>query len=1034
MIRQNKENAQNVSKNSEKELESEKGSAVKSPPSQLFAAADAGGRMGNDRPAQQNENSSSSSDGVLKEMGESFGHDFSGVKIHANSSESTKLGALAHAQGSDIHFAPGQYNPKSQAGKELLGHELTHVVQQDAGRVKPTTEVAGAPVNAEAGLEQEADSLGAKAARGEKVAVSGAASAGSAQAKKGPVQRKVLASGTEKEEFFTQYRERADSVLTGWYEKTKTKDGRDQLTGAMFENAARKIYDKKGDTKYIVPVEFALAQARLEGGVSRNERLGNGNVFNYGAYDSGVSGLEKGVNTLEKGFDAYFSFMADSMLDDKTPEELLEKGNFTKGKDKTGAYASNPIYEGHIKGEIGKMNMKDAGFKLSGSVGLSGKNNAADVEKVGKLLAQLGYLGAADVANSGKVGDAILTFQTTEIAPEGEKWYKDRMKWVTNSKDQESLAIQLKGLKDGTVSNGGTTMGVIYYMSVMGGKLQTTGGTAATKEGTTTKPVTTPVTKPSTTPVAKPTTTTSTTAKPTATASKSWWESAYETVSSTVGGAYDYVADGVSNTYNAAKDWMFGKPEPAKKGNTPAVTTTDAKTAVPAPPASNTISASVGKGGKNNTADVIVVQALLVKAGYLAAKNSKGATNIDGDNGALTEAAISKFQTEKAGLNAGDGRVDPNGVTWSALTGKPVVKQQPAANAGGGKGGDKTPTDKPKTQVAPREAATTGDIFEQIKTNNPNGITVSLYANYAKTKSAADNANNAEFPRAAGAFAKNFNSIGVDAAGQLKIGMAVPITSLDEITSNLKGITDALTKEYKRTNPTATEMPAFTKINRLCLFSHGMQWGMHLSEGGRYNLRIDSAEETKKFQAFIGGIRGTLSSDVVVDLFACNAGRESDGTEKAGVWYIDEANKQDGSSSFAAAMAAELGKDATVYGHLSAGHTVNNYSARVFGAKAGKDATKDKGGVHIFDLLYPSTFVDSEALRLKKDKKAVREQMQKHYKQVMAESAKGNWSFTNSAGKKEKIELGAEMFADQDRAMTILQTDWVTWVVANPLK
>ena len=78
--------------------------------------------------------------------------------------KASDVGALAYAQGSDIHFAPGQYDPGSQSGQELLGHELTHVVQQRQGEVKPTTQVNGVAVNDDPGLENEADQMGKKAA------------------------------------------------------------------------------------------------------------------------------------------------------------------------------------------------------------------------------------------------------------------------------------------------------------------------------------------------------------------------------------------------------------------------------------------------------------------------------------------------------------------------------------------------------------------------------------------------------------------------------------------------------------------------------------------------------------------------------------------------------------------------------------------------------------------------------------------------------------------------------------------------------
>ena len=89
--------------------------------------------------------------------------DFSNVNIHVGSKASA-VGALAYTQGNDIHFAQGKFNPHTNSGQTLLGHELAHVVQQRAGRVKATTSVNGLPVNDDRSLEKEADVMGAKAA------------------------------------------------------------------------------------------------------------------------------------------------------------------------------------------------------------------------------------------------------------------------------------------------------------------------------------------------------------------------------------------------------------------------------------------------------------------------------------------------------------------------------------------------------------------------------------------------------------------------------------------------------------------------------------------------------------------------------------------------------------------------------------------------------------------------------------------------------------------------------------------------------
>ncbi len=66
-------------------------------------------------------------------MEASFGQDFSDVRVH-HGHEATTLGARSFTHGNNIHFAPGRYDPHSTQGQELLGHELTHVVQQRQGR------------------------------------------------------------------------------------------------------------------------------------------------------------------------------------------------------------------------------------------------------------------------------------------------------------------------------------------------------------------------------------------------------------------------------------------------------------------------------------------------------------------------------------------------------------------------------------------------------------------------------------------------------------------------------------------------------------------------------------------------------------------------------------------------------------------------------------------------------------------------------------------------------------------------------------
>jgi hypothetical protein len=71
---------------------------------------------------------------VLQKMEKIFNADFRNVRIHTNDGQAEALGALAFTAGRDIYFAGGRYNPYSKEGLKLLGHELTHVVQQKEGR------------------------------------------------------------------------------------------------------------------------------------------------------------------------------------------------------------------------------------------------------------------------------------------------------------------------------------------------------------------------------------------------------------------------------------------------------------------------------------------------------------------------------------------------------------------------------------------------------------------------------------------------------------------------------------------------------------------------------------------------------------------------------------------------------------------------------------------------------------------------------------------------------------------------------------
>jgi hypothetical protein len=74
-----------------------------------------------------------------------FDRDFGAVRVHTDeraARSAVSVNAQAYTVGSHLVFAPGQYTMSTSAGKELLAHELAHVVQQAGTPVGPPTEIS----------------------------------------------------------------------------------------------------------------------------------------------------------------------------------------------------------------------------------------------------------------------------------------------------------------------------------------------------------------------------------------------------------------------------------------------------------------------------------------------------------------------------------------------------------------------------------------------------------------------------------------------------------------------------------------------------------------------------------------------------------------------------------------------------------------------------------------------------------------------------------------------------------------------------
>ena len=82
---------------------------------------------------------------LRQDMEQGFGHDFSGVRIHTDTSaEKSARDVKAHAYTVEkgIVFGGGRFALETQEGRHLLAHELTHVVQQGAAAAAATYSAA----------------------------------------------------------------------------------------------------------------------------------------------------------------------------------------------------------------------------------------------------------------------------------------------------------------------------------------------------------------------------------------------------------------------------------------------------------------------------------------------------------------------------------------------------------------------------------------------------------------------------------------------------------------------------------------------------------------------------------------------------------------------------------------------------------------------------------------------------------------------------------------------------------------------------
>ncbi len=180
--------------------------------------------------------------GVRAQMEPALGADFGGVRVHHDApadSLSRALGARAFATGRDVFFRRGAYRPGSSSGRELLAHELTHVVQQRGAEELQTKLTVGAPGDR---FEQEADRVAGAWTEGERHAAGGTAGgpglARQAEEEGGEETVQTRAEGPgllrqEAEESEEAVRTRAEATVLRQEEEESEETARTQVDGQV---------------------------------------------------------------------------------------------------------------------------------------------------------------------------------------------------------------------------------------------------------------------------------------------------------------------------------------------------------------------------------------------------------------------------------------------------------------------------------------------------------------------------------------------------------------------------------------------------------------------------------------------------------------------------------------------------------------------------------------------------------------------------------------------------------------------------------
>jgi hypothetical protein len=305
--------------------------------------------------------------------------------------------------------------------------------------------------------------------------------------------------------------------------------------------------------------------------------------------------------------------------------------------------------------------------------------------------------------------------------------------------------------------------------------------------------------------------------------------------------------------------------------------------------------------------------------------------------------------------------------------------------------------------------------FNEVAAAHPDGLTVSLYANYGTSHQGT------EFRDRAREHAAIYRSMGVD-GGAAAMGLAIPIDEVSEVPQRIRQVVMSVQRAWGEmiaqmfmgigfAYGSMSYIPKCCKVKNVALFAHGMHYGLSMNKDNLYDSGLTDGRagwRASNVRGLALSVSDVLTQDVAVQLFACNAGN-SDSSD--GSWAQPEMGDQGGETSYAAKLQEALdatGKRSTVYAHVTAGHTTENVSARVFGADA-ETVVGDGESASLFDIVFPPVFVAEQAIRNGWTVDQARDKLWRFFKdQIYRGGAprgnEGMQLFTNIDGKSDEFQ------------------------------